>query len=189
MLPPKKSLTASRSTADLHFLLTHTDRDTPRPLAHHALLHAPSTAHASLRASGALLARALAANAAQAASLRELERRLRDARGRAQSRLLALRALERAWRGRQREQDAALREFEPPALYQRLVAAGAEQEGVCRAVEEAFLEGGDGGGGGVATEREVAEFVRTLREARVLAYLRRERKERWDEGRVGGWRG
>ena len=75
------------------------------------------------------------------------------------------------------------------ALYQRLVAAGAEQEGVCRAVEEAFLEGGDGGGGGVATEREVAEFVRTLREARVLAYLRRERKERWDEGRVGGWRG
>jgi hypothetical protein len=41
----------------------------------------------------------------------------------------------------------------------------------------------------VAAEREVAEFVRTFREARVLAYLRRERKERWDEGRVGGWRG
>jgi hypothetical protein len=66
------------------------------------------------------------------------------------------------------------------------VAAGAEQEGVCRALEEDFLRDG---GGGAATEREVAEFVRTFREASVLAYLRRERKERWDEGRVGGWRG
>jgi hypothetical protein len=188
---PNRKLTAGRSTADLHFLLTHTSQDAPHPLAHRALLHAPSTAHPSLRASSALLSRALAANAAQAAALRRDEHRLRDARARAQSRLLALRALERAWRGRQREQDAALREFEPPALYQRLVAAGVEQEGVCSAVEEAFLEGKDDGGaaGRVATEREVAEFVRTFREARVLAYLRRERKERWDEGRVGGWRG
>lgn len=73
----------------------------------------------------------------------------------------------------------------------------AEQEGVCGAVEESFLEeggGGDGGSGngggegGLATEREVAEWVRRYREARKVYYLRWERRERWDEGRVGGWR-
>jgi hypothetical protein len=34
----------------------------------------------------------------------------------------------------------------------------------------------------------VGEFVRRLREAKKVAYLRRERKDRWDDGRVGGWR-
>lgn len=41
---------------------------------------------------------------------------------------------------------------------------------------------------GVATEREVQEFVRQVRESRKLAYLRAEAKERWDEGRVMGMR-
>ncbi|KLU89315.1 hypothetical protein MAPG_08288, partial [Magnaporthiopsis poae ATCC 64411] len=49
-----------------------------------------------------------------------------------------------------------------------------------------------GGGGGdndaPATERETLDWVRQYREARKLLYLRQERKERWDEGRVGGWR-
>ena len=58
-----------------------------------------------------------------------------------------------------------------------------EQEGVCGALEESFLEGaGDEG------EREVVEWVRRYRDARTLYYLREERKMRWDEGRVGGWR-
>lgn len=47
----------------------------------------------------------------------------------------------------------------------------------------------DEGQGGIASEREVSEFVRRVREARRVAYLRRERKERWDEGRIGGLRG
>jgi hypothetical protein len=55
---------------------------------------------------------------------------------------------------------------------------------ICRALEESFLEGD----GGVATEREAAEWVRRFREAKKVYYSRRERKERWDEGRVGGWR-
>jgi Modifier of rudimentary (Mod(r)) protein len=59
----------------------------------------------------------------------------------------------------------------------------AEQESLCRSLEESFLEGE-----GKAEEREVQEFVRRFREERKKAYLRRERKERWDEGRVGGWR-
>lgn len=57
-------------------------------------------------------------------------------------------------------------------------------------MEESFLEGGGGNGGDgeVVGEREVGEWVKRYREARVLFYLRQERKERWDEGRVGGWR-
>ncbi|EGX90217.1 hypothetical protein CCM_06636 [Cordyceps militaris CM01] len=50
--------------------------------------------------------------------------------------------------------------------------------------------GADSGSGGaeLLTEREVAEWVKGYREAKVLYYQRQERKERWDEGRVGGWR-
>lgn len=93
--------------------------------------------------------------------------------------------MERQWRAKQAEQDEALKDFSPPALYQRLSAAIGEQEALCRGLEESFLEGE---GGGQASEREVAEFVRRIREGRTVAYLRREKKERWDEGRVGGWR-
>ena len=42
--------------------------------------------------------------------------------------------------------------------------------------------------GGVATEREVMDFIKRYREAVKVAYLRRQRKARWDEGRVSGWR-
>ena len=106
--------------------------------------------------------------------------------------------------------DVALAPFAPASLYQRLGQGVAEQEAVCRALEESFLDGGGGversgngsgsgsGGegaaldgerdGGVAAEREVAEWVKRYREAKKLYFLRRERKDRWDEGRVGGWR-
>lgn len=60
-----------------------------------------------------------------------------------------------------------------------------DQEQLCRGLEESFLEEQ----GGAASEREVAEFVRRVKEAKRVAYLRRERKERWDEGRIGGLRG
>ena len=102
--------------------------------------------------------------------------------------------------------DVALAPFAPASLYQRLGQGVAEQEAVCAALEESFLDGGGGGGGGggngagqgagggdgdgggEATEREVGEWVRRYREAKKLYYLRLERKQRWDEGRVGGWR-
>ncbi len=79
--------------------------------------------------------------------------------------------------------DNALSAFSPKSLYQRLAQAVQEQEQVCQALEDSFLEGE-----GRAAEREVADFVKRYREARKLVVLRRERKERWDEGRVGGWR-
>jgi hypothetical protein len=97
--------------------------------------------------------------------------------------------------------DHALAPFAPASLYQRLAQGVQEQAAVCHALEESFLDaGGDAGGVGgrggsaagadgvPATEREVSDWIRRYREARVQYYLRHERKERWDEGRVGGWR-
>jgi hypothetical protein len=99
--------------------------------------------------------------------------------------------MERQWRAKQAEQDSALRDFSAPALYQRLSAASQEQELLCEGLEESFgMDGGVGDEEGKkASEREVNEFVKRLKEARKLAYMRREQKERWDEGRIGGWRG
>ncbi|KAH8727652.1 hypothetical protein GQ44DRAFT_725174 [Phaeosphaeriaceae sp. PMI808] len=169
-------------TKDLHHILQ-------TPALQHALVHNPETAHPSLAASTAPIQALLAQNIALAESLKQLESHVQHQRDNTQSRLLSLRALERQWRDKQTEQDETLREFSPPAMYQRLNAAVAEQEALCRGLEESFLEGeGTGGGDVVASEREVTDFVRRLREGRKVAYLRAERKERWDEGRVGGWR-
>ncbi|KAF2094767.1 hypothetical protein NA57DRAFT_68335 [Rhizodiscina lignyota] len=172
-----------QTTTDLTTLL----RD---PSLQSALLNNPATTHPSLPASTAQLNAILAANLQLAQQLVSLESHLRSRRDATQSRLLALRALERQWRAKQSEQDAALRDFSAPALYQRLVAAVGEGDEVCRGMEESFLHarGGAGGEGEKMSEREVMEFVRRYREARKIAFLRRERKERWDEGRVGGWR-
>lgn len=159
------------------------------PELQHALVHNPETAHPSVPASTAPLKALLAQNIALAESLKQLEAHLQRQRETTQSRLLSLKALERQWKAKQAEQDEALREFSPPALYQRLSAAVGEQEALCRGLEESFLEGERAGGtDSVASEREVVEFIRRLREGRKIAYLRAERKERWDEGRVGGWR-
>jgi hypothetical protein len=167
---------------DLHHVLQTSDLQ-------RAIIHSLETAHPSLPASTATLQTILAQNIAIAEALKQLEAHLQHQRESTQSRLLSLKALERQWKAKQAEQDAALREFSPPALYQRLSATVGEQEALCRGLEESFLEGeGSGGTDAVASEREVTEFIRRIREGRKVAYLRAERKERWDEGRVGGWR-
>lgn len=58
-----------------------------------------------------------------------------------------------------------------------------EQQSLVRGIEESWLEEG-----GKASDREVGDFVRRVKEAEKVEFLRRERKGRWDEGRVGGWR-
>ncbi len=175
-------LLKDKTTSDLHHILQ-------TPALQTAIIHNPDSTHPSLPASTAPLRDLLAQNVKLAESLKQLEAHVQHQRDSAQSRLLSLRALERQWRAKQAEQDEALRVFSPPALYQRLSAAVGEQEALCRGLEESFLEGDSlGGNDSVASEREVTEFVRRLREGRKIAYLRAERKERWDEGRVGGWR-
>lgn len=151
------------------------------------LTHAPSTAHPSVLASTDALDKSLAENMDLAAHLRELEQRVAHARSSAQALLLSAHALDRQWRAKQGEVDHALAPFAPASLYQRLAAGVVEQANVCAALEESFLDG-EGGEGDQATERETLDWVRRYREAKKGYYLRRERKDRWDEGRVGGWR-
>jgi hypothetical protein len=164
------------STPDLQALFSSPDLQ-------QALLQNPSTSHPSIAASAEPLRARLADNLTLATSLKSLEAQIYAQREATQSRLLSIRALERQFRAKQAEQEAALRDFSAPALYQRLVGAIAEQESLCKGLEESFLDDE-----GVATDREVEQLVKRLKEARKMAYLRRERKERWDEGRVGGWR-
>lgn len=153
------------------------------PSLQSALLSSPHTTHPSIPLSEQYLTPLVQANLTAASHLSETEARLSELRERTQSRLLALRALEQQHRGKISETEAALRDFSPQALYQRLNASVQEQELLLRGLEESWLEED-----GVASEREVSDFVRRAKDARRVAFLRRERKSRWDDGRVGGWR-
>lgn len=118
--------------------------------------------------------------------LTELESRLSHQRSTTQAQLLSTHALERQWHQKQSDMDHALSPFSPASLYQRLAQAVNEQGSVCHAMEESFLEGERDEM--QASEREVLDWVRRYKESKSLYYLRQERKSRWDEGRVGGWR-
>ncbi|KAG5981291.1 hypothetical protein E4U55_003107 [Claviceps digitariae] len=166
-----------KGTQDLADLLSS-------PTLINALAHAPSSAHESTRSSHALLAAHLHHNSHLATQLSAAASRLSQQRSTTQAQLLATHALERQWRQKQADMDHALGAFSPASLYQQLGQGVQEQGFVCEALEESFLEGEDG----AAEERDLADWVRRYREARVLWYLRKERRERWDEGRVGGWR-
>ncbi|ETS01697.1 hypothetical protein M419DRAFT_51316, partial [Trichoderma reesei RUT C-30] len=164
-----------------------------------ALTNSPQAIHPSLRASHAALSSALSSNIDLATRLLESEARLARQRSATQAQLLSMHALERQWRQKQTDMDTALARFSPAALYQLLAQSVQEQAAVCHALEESFLEDNnaavDHGRGDKTTatatatgEREAADWIRRYREAKVQFYLRQERKERWDEGRVGGWR-
>ena len=90
--------------------------------------------------------------------------------------------------------DDALSPWGPRAMYQRLVSSISEQEALLRAMTESFLDGSTGedgyygDGSGKASEKEVTDWVRRIREGTATLEKRREMRARWDEGRVGGWR-
>ena len=73
----------------------------------------------------------------------------------------------------------------PRVLHGRLVAAIGEAERMGEGVIVAGLEARDGE---MATERDVEDWIQKVKEERRLVWLRKERRARWDEGRVGGWR-
>lgn len=182
-------------TTDLHPLLTNPSLLTALVQTHPA--HTSAQSH---------LQTLLASNTALASRTRDLETHLGALRETTDALALHHGSLELAWRRKQAEMDAALAPWSPKALYQRLSAAVAEQEAVCAAVEESFLEDAGGGaaaaevgarreddasGGGPAgqaSEREVVEWVKRVRSEGAKLEARREAKARWDEGRVGGWR-
>ncbi|KAK6544367.1 hypothetical protein TWF694_001068 [Orbilia ellipsospora] len=152
-----------------------------------------------------VLTTALSSNAAHAARLQSLSAAVDHQRATTSSTLLKTRQLERSWREKENEMDVALNRFSARALHARLGQAVGEADAVSRALEESFLEddglgdadgefvghgvgNGGGGKGGIKAGKDVDNFVKSYRGVRALYHLRKERKERWDENRVGGWR-
>ncbi|BAE60980.1 hypothetical protein BDV35DRAFT_136183 [Aspergillus flavus] len=150
-----------------------------------SLISALASRHPSHTAHQEYLQSLLKYNKDLASHLLELQGRVGELRGSTETLLLTHQSLEVSWRKKQTEMDAALAPWSPKALYQRLSASIAEQEAVCHAVEESFLEEEHHGR---ATEKEVADWIRRVRAEGAKLEARREAKARWDEGRVGGWR-
>jgi anti-sigma factor RsiW len=155
-------------------------------LSNASLLSALSTLHPSYPTSQQYLESHLESNKALAQHVLDLESRVASLRSSTESLLLNHQSLEVSWRKKQTEMDAALAPWSPKALYQRLAAAVAEQEAICHAVEESFLEGDHQHG--KATDKEVVDWVRRIRTEGAKLEARKEARARWDEGRVGGWR-
>ncbi|KAB8230538.1 vacuolar protein sorting family 37 protein [Aspergillus alliaceus] len=149
------------------------------------LISALASRHPSFSAHQEYLLSLLKYNKDLAAHLLDLQARVGELRGETETLLLTHQSLEVSWRKKQVDMDAALAPWSPKALYQRLAGSIGEQEAVCQAVEESFLEGEHHGR---ATEKEVADWVRRVRAEGAKLEARREAKARWDEGRVGGWR-
>ncbi|KKK23120.1 hypothetical protein P175DRAFT_0433083 [Aspergillus ochraceoroseus IBT 24754] len=164
-----------KPTVDLQTILTSPD-----------LISALSSHHPSYAAHQQTLQSLLKYNHDLANHLLELQSRLGDLRSSTEKLLLTHQSLEVSWRKKQSELDTALAPWSPKALYQRLAASIAEQEAVCQAVEESFLE--EEQRHGRATEKEVGDWIRRVRAESAKLEARREAKSRWDEGRVGGWR-
>ncbi|KAI5291734.1 hypothetical protein KEM54_001037 [Ascosphaera aggregata] len=164
-----------KSTADLQSILSNP-----------TLLSGLANTHPSHAASVSSLQAAVANNVSLAKHLLTLEADLANLRASTELLLLQHQSLDLAWRKKQSEVDAALEPWSPKALYQRLIAGIAEQEAVVKAVEESFLEGGLEEG--KASEREVMDWLRRVRSESAKLEARKEAKNRWDEGRVGGWR-
>ncbi|EXJ68301.1 uncharacterized protein A1O5_08916 [Cladophialophora psammophila CBS 110553] len=167
----------------------------------HPLLNKPSlvaclaSQHPSYASSLIPLERAIQQNVQLAQQVAHLESQLRALRDETAQLLLNHTGVQTQWRRKQSEMDDALAPWGPRQMYQRLVSSTNEQEAVLKAMQESFLEGGNdddayygGANGGKASEKEVTEWVRRIKEGATILEKRREMRARWDEGRVGGWR-
>jgi hypothetical protein len=153
------------------------------------LTYAPQTMHPSLTASSVHLQKALSDNAYLSSRLLSLEDQVKHHRAIIRTQLLATHALERQWIQKQSDMDITLKPFSPASLYSNLSHGLQDQLRICQAIEDSFLNDRDRGADDRAFsgERETQDWIRDYREAKRLAYLRMERRNRWDEGRVGGW--
>lgn len=166
------------------------------PLLNNASLVASlASQHPSYQSSLQPLNAAVQANVSLAQQVSQLEAQLRQLRDETAQLLLNHTSLQTQWRRKQSEMDDALAPWGPRQMYQRLVSSINEQEALLRAMHESFLEGGSDNDayygsatGGKASEKEVTEWVKRIREGSTTLEKRREMRARWDEGRVGGWR-
>lgn len=179
---PSGDSLATQSIPDLHTLASSPEH-----------LSALAQSHPSYASSLAPLDQLLTQNVAAAQQLQVLENQLSTLRQQTAQLLLNHTSLQTQWRRKQAEMDDALSPWQPRAMYQRLLASISEQESLLRAMMESFLEGGgddaySGTSDGKASEKEVTEWIRRIREGATTLEKRREMRARWDEGRVGGWR-
>ena len=159
-----------------------------------SLLAALAATHPSYPSSLVPLQNAIQANIQLAQQISQMEAQLRKLRDETAQLLLNHTSLQTQWRRKQSEMDDALSPWGPRQMYQRLLSSITEQESVLKAMQESFLESSNsddgyyGGADGKASEKEVTEWVRRIREGATTLEKRREMRARWDEGRVGGWR-
>ena len=142
-----------------------------------------NTRHPSHQNDIAAVARMLSSNTLLAQAVAHEEELLVEKRTRVENNLLTLHALERQWRGKQANMDRALDPFSPQSLYRQLANSVTEADDMSERIVEAFLSEDSS-----ASDRETSDWVRAMRESRTRYWKRRARKERWDEGKVGGWR-
>ncbi|KIV79279.1 hypothetical protein PV11_06847 [Exophiala sideris] len=159
-----------------------------------SLLAAFATSHPSYSSALVPLQSAVQANIQLAEQVSRAGNQLRQLRDETAQLLLNHTSLQTQWKRKQSEMDDALAPWGPRQMYQRLVSSINEQEALLKAVQESFLDGSDrddafyGGGNGKASEKDVAEWIRRIREGATTLEKRKEMRARWDEGRVGGWR-
>ena len=146
-------------------------------------LRALAQSHPSLHPSNSPLPPLLAQTSQLSSHLSQQHAQLLALRDQTQRHLLHLHALERQWREKQAQLDRELEPWSAKTLYGRLREAERDAESITEALEKSWLDGD-----GVLDERGVAEFLKGYREGRGRVWRRREMRERWDEGRVGGWR-
>ena len=185
---------SSYSTAELGLLLQNP-----------AVLTAIAQKHPAYAASTQPLEAQIQQNLALAQQLKQLEDQVQPLRQTTSQLMLQHTSLQNSWRRKQTEMDDALSPWSPKAMYQRLISSINEQEALVQAIVESFLEGGehevgikpseDGFHNGSATsgvqkatEKEVNDWIRRVREGATTLERRSEMRARWDEGRVGGWR-
>lgn len=161
-------------------------------LNNQSLLASLAATHPSYSSSLVPLQNAIQANVHLAQQVSQAESQLRKLRDETAQLLLNHTSLQTQWRRKQSEMDDALSPWGPRQMYQRLLSSINEQESLLKAMQESFLEGTNddayNGGHGKASEKEVTEWVRRIREGATTLEKRREMRARWDEGRVGGWR-
>ncbi|KEF55858.1 uncharacterized protein A1O9_07438 [Exophiala aquamarina CBS 119918] len=159
-----------------------------------SLIASLAATHPSYASSLVPLQNAIQANIQLAQQVSQMEAQLRKLRDETAQLLLNHTSLQTQWRRKQSEMDDALSPWGPRQMYQRLLSSITEQESVLKAMQESFLESSSpddgyyGGADGKASEKEVIEWVRRIREGATTLEKRREMRARWDEGRVGGWR-
>ncbi|KIW85793.1 hypothetical protein Z517_01185 [Fonsecaea pedrosoi CBS 271.37] len=164
-------------------------------LGNPSLVASLASQHPSYASSLIPLERAIQQNVQLAQQVAQLESQIRSLRDDTAQLLLNHTSLHTQWRRKQTEMDDALAPWGPRQMYQRLASSINEQEALLKAMQESFLEGGTdsdayygGPNNGKASEKEVSEWVRRIREGATVLEKRREMRARWDEGRVGGWR-